>query len=108
MGGADGNELCLQEPLDVTAVLTDIDRCAAVGPIEVEKSQPRSVGLGMRLFKLCATAVRARNLATRNLIRPVLVHLAPKTRKEAHGAPFLTHGLPMPCMVASHSHAPLT
>ena len=73
----------------MAAVAADQNCGAAVGPIKIEKRKKSRVELRIGLLELVASAMRARDLPTRYLIRPIVFHAAPKSLEEPPRRSFL-------------------
>lgn len=73
----------------MAAVAANQNRSASVGPIKIKKREASRVELRFGLLELVASAMRARDLPARHLVRPVVFHAAPKPLKEPHRRSFL-------------------
>ena len=71
----------------MAAIATNQNLGAAVSPIKIEKRKESRVELRVGLLELVASAMRARNLPARHLVRPIVFHATPKPLKEPHRTP---------------------
>ena len=71
----------------MAAVAANQNCGAAVGPIKIEKREASCVELCFGPLELVASAMRARDLPARHLVRPIVFHAAPKPLKEPHRTP---------------------